>query len=195
MNQYIVNVNDKSYNISVESQFQQTSNDTNYSENLSYESTKAEYDHCVQRSERLDNKVYIILTVYAFIFVLLCDILKKIGDFSFPKDQIQLALIIVYSILLTFNSMLYIFTLIQLTSLLKGVSIQRFSPEKVLERDMVNVNSITVARYVCSRYTQCIDTNNNILEKRFKKFNLCVNCIIPIIIISVLLVFISNFIS
>ncbi len=195
MNQYIVNVNDKSYNISVESQFQQTSNDTNYSENLSYESTKAEYDHCVQRSERLDNKVYIILTVYAFIFVLLCDILKKIGDFSFPKDQIQLALIIVYSILLTFNSMLYIFTLIQLTSLLKGVSIQRFSPQKVLERDMVNVNSKTVARYVCSRYTQCIGTNNNILEKRFKKFNLCVNCIIPIIIISVLLVFISNFIS
>lgn len=194
MNHYTVNIDDKIYNISVEPQSQQTNANTDYSEELSYESTKAEYDHCVQRSEKLDNKVYILLTVYAFLFVLLCDILKKITEFSFPKSYIQFTLIIVYSVLLGFDIGLYVFVLIRLTHLLKGVSIERFKPQIVLEKDMINADSKAVARYVCSCYNKCIDTNNNMLEKRFKKFNVCVNCMIPIAIISISLIFISNFI-
>lgn len=97
-----------------------------------------EYDHCVQRSEKLDNKVYIILTVYAFLFVLLCDIIKKISDFSFPKNNSQLAWLIIYSIFLTLNVSLYIFTLIQLIHLLKGVSIKRFAPLIILKRQMID---------------------------------------------------------
>ena len=125
-----------------------------------------------QRSEKLDNKVYIILTVYAFLFVLLCDIIKKISDFSFPKDNVQLALLIIYSILLTLNVSLYVLTLIQLTHLLKGVAIQRFDPQIILKREMIDANSKAVAKYICSRYNQCIDTNKNILEKRFEKFKI-----------------------
>lgn len=194
MNQYTVHIDDKLYNISVEPQSQQFNTDTNYSEELSYESTKTEYDHCVQRSEKLDNKVYILLTVYAFLFVLLCDIIKKITEFSFPQSCIQLTLVIIYSALLAFDIGLYVFILIRLTHLLKGIAIERFKPQIILERDMINADSKAVARYVCSRYNQCIDTNNNILEKRFKQFNVCVNCIIPITIISISLIFISNFI-
>ena len=126
--------------------------------------------------------------------VLLCDIIKKISDFSFPKDNVQLALLIIYSILLTLNVSLYVLTLIQLTHLLKGVAIQRFDPQIILKREMIDANSKAVAKYICSRYNQCIDTNKNILEKRFEKFNKCVNCMIPLIIISIFLMFISNFI-
>lgn len=194
MNKYIVNIEDKTYTLSVKPQSKQIDNSNSFSEDLSYESTKAEYDHCVQRSEKLDNKVYILLTVYAFLFVLLCDIIKKISDFSFPNNKIQLVLIITYSVLLSLNVILYIFILIKLTHLLKGVSIERFKPQIILEKNMIDADSKAVAKYVCSRYNQCIDTNSNILEKRFKQFNLCVNCMIPIIFISVLLILISNFI-
>ena len=83
-NEYTVNVDEKTYHITVEHNNNPSINHTDFSEELSYESTKAEYDHCVQRSEKLDNKVYILLTVYAFLFVLLCDIIKKISCFSFP---------------------------------------------------------------------------------------------------------------
>ena len=109
-NEYTVNVDEKTYHITVEHNNNPSINHTDFSEELSYEATKAEYDHCVQRSEKLDNKVYIILTVYAFLFVLLCDIIKKISDFSFPKSNIQLALLIIYSILLTLNVSLYVLT-------------------------------------------------------------------------------------
>ena len=193
-NEYTVNVDKRTYHITVEHNNNPSQNHTDFSEELSYETTKAEYDHCVQRSEKLDNKVYIILTVYAFLFVLLCDIIKKISDFSFPKDNVQLALLIIYSILLTLNVSLYVLPLIQLTHLLKGVAIQRFDPQIILKREMIDANSKAVAKYICSRYNQCIDTNKNILEKRFEKFNKCVNCMIPLIIISIFLMFISNFI-
>lgn len=193
-NEYIVNVNEKTYHITLQHNNNRSPNHTDFSEELSYETTKAEYDHCVQRSEKLDNKVYIILTVYAFLFALLCDIIKKSSDFSFPQSNIQLVLLIIYSILLALNVFLYVLILIQLTYLLKGVAIQRFNPQIILEREMIDANSKAVAKYICSRYNQCIDTNKNILEKRFEKFNKCVNCMIPIIIISIFLIFISNFI-
>ena len=141
MNQYTVHIDDKLYNISIEPQSQRFNAGTNDSEELSYESTKTEYDHCVQRSEKLDNKVYILLTVYAFLFVLLCDIIKKITDFSFPQNCIQFTLIIAYSVLLAFDIGLYVFILTRLTHLLKGVAIERFKPQIILEKDMINADS------------------------------------------------------
>ena len=95
-NEYTVNVDERTYHITVEHNNNPSQNHTDFSEELSYEATKAEYDHCVQRSEKLDNKVYIILTVYAFLFVLLCDIIKKIsGSFllSFNKSDKKCAAI------------------------------------------------------------------------------------------------------
>lgn len=195
INEYSATINEKEYLIKIEHKNKVLDNHSDFSETLSFEAAKAEYDHCVQRSEKLDNKIYIILTVYAFLFVLLCDIIKKIETFSFPKNQIQLILLITYSILLALNISLYIFTLIQLTHLLKGVSISRFKPIAILEREMIDANSKTVARYICSKYNESISENNDIIEKRFKKFNNCVNCTIPIIVISISLIFISNFIS
>ncbi|OLA03443.1 MAG: hypothetical protein BHW11_02780 [Clostridium sp. CAG:62_40_43] len=195
MKEYTVKINEKTNDIAIKHNNNSSQNHTDFSEELSYEATKVEYDHCVQRSEKLDNKVYIILTVYAFLFVLLCDIIKKISDFSFPKNNSQLAWLIIYFIFLTLNVSLYIFTLIQLIHLLKGVSIKRFAPLIILKRQMIDANSKAVAKYICSRYNQCIDINNDILEKRFGKFNKCVNCFFPIIIISIFLMFISNFIS
>lgn len=196
MNEYTVTINDKTYEISVEPKTTSTVSpvNTNASDELSYEASKAEYEHCMQRSEKLDNKIYILLTVCAFLFVLLCDLIKKISNFSFPDDGIQLTLIIIFALCLSANIFLYTFTLIRLTNLLKGISVERFNPIIILEHDMIASDSKAVARYICSRYNQCIKTNNDNLEKRYKKFNNCVNCTIPIIFISFFLIFISNFI-
>lgn len=150
--------------------------------------------HILPAAQQHADFLYILLTVYAFLFVLLCDIIKKISCFSFPGNKTQLALIITYSIFLTLDIILYIFTLIKLIHLLKGVAIERFNPQVVLKRDMVNADSKAVAKYICSRYNQCIDTNNTILEKRYQQFNACANYMIPIIIFSFFLIIISNFI-
>lgn len=182
-------------NQNIEQQCESTNVSSDYSQVLSYESTKNEYDHCVQRSEKLDNKVYIILTVYAFLFVLLCDNIKKIDTFSFPENQIQLALVITYSIFLMFNIILYIFTLIKLVDLLKAISIERFDPQTILENNMISTNSKALAKYICSLYTKCIYINNSILEKRFQKFNVCIKQMFPIILTSLFLNFISSFIE
>lgn len=46
-NEYTVNVDEKTYHITVEHNNNPSINHTDFSEELSYESTKAEYDHCV----------------------------------------------------------------------------------------------------------------------------------------------------
>ena len=54
------------------------------------------------------------------------------------------------------------------------------------------VNAKAVAKYICSRYNQCIDTNKNILEKRFEKFN---KCPVTIYLTKFFLIFAFNFLS
>ena len=66
MKEYTVKINEKTNDIAIKHNNNSSQNHTDFSEELAYEATKVEYDHCVQRSEKLDNKVYIILTVYAF---------------------------------------------------------------------------------------------------------------------------------
>ncbi|MCD8074293.1 MAG: hypothetical protein LUF27_04525 [Lachnospiraceae bacterium] len=77
-----------------------------YSKEISYEAVKLEYEHCIQRSEKLDNKIYIMLTVYAFIFTLLTSSINQIRDFVFPTDTAQLAMIILFF----FQPLLFIYS-------------------------------------------------------------------------------------
>lgn len=198
MKKYNVDIDGKRYVISVDkitlSHERQKENILNTGEDFSYEASKLEYEHCMQRSEKLDNKIYIFLTICAFLFVLVTDTIKKIANFNLPKTNFQLVLIIIYSILLFTNIILYSYLLVTLTHLLKGIPVERFDPMVILERNMPASDSKRVARYICSKYNQCIKSNNENLEKRFDKFNHCVYFLIPIIFISFTLAFISNFI-
>ena len=45
-NEYTVNVDKRTYHITVEHNNNPSQNHTDFSEELSYETTKAEYDHC-----------------------------------------------------------------------------------------------------------------------------------------------------
>lgn len=164
----------------------------NKGDSFSYEAVRCEYDHCIQRFERLDNKIYIALTICAFLFVLIVDIIKKIEVFSFPQTSIQLLLIIIYSILTTVDLGLFTYSLLTLTILLKSANLLRIEPFIVFEKDLPNETSICCVKYLCSKYIQCIEENNMLLEKNFMKYNKCIKCLIPIVFSSFLLVFISE---
>lgn len=65
-------VEDNSYTVKIEEMSSQKEQ-AETAEDIAYSAFLSEYDHCVQRSEKLDNKVYILLTVCAFLFVLLIE--------------------------------------------------------------------------------------------------------------------------
>lgn len=88
--EYKVQIDDNSYVVEIEEMT--VSNALNKTaEDIAYSAFLSEYDHCVQRSEKLDNKVYILLTVCAFLFVLLTSVISEAGKFRFPENGVVYA--------------------------------------------------------------------------------------------------------
>lgn len=202
MSRYKVSVNENVYEIAVErlddsccknihekhsSQILQ--NDYSVPAEISFQAVKEEYDYGLKRSEKLDNKIYIILTVFAFLFVLLCDNINGIRNFSFPGTQPQLTLQIVYFVILFVVVACYIGVLLMLTQLLKGLTIRRFKPHEVLTVNLAEKAPQVTAKFICERYIEAINKNAVLLENRFKKFNLCVLLLVPTVIGLLILVF------
>lgn len=95
------------------------------SEDIVFDAMKEEYEHCVKRSEKLDNKIYILLTVCAFIFVLLTSIIEKASTFQMSQDMTKISLIIIYWLLLLVDVVIFCVLLEKLVVLLGSIEFQR----------------------------------------------------------------------
>lgn len=192
--EYKVQVEDKSYTVKIEEMPSQRGQ-SNTSEDIAYSAFVSEYDHCVQRSEKLDNKVYILLTVCAFLFVLLTSVISEAGKFKFPESGFAIGLIIVYAVLLASNVGIYVLMLIKLVGLLKSVSFVRFDTSEILTSNLISETPATLSRYIGTKYVRCINYNNAAIEERYKKFNFCVKLMVADVILSIILAFVCTLIS
>ena len=101
MIRYNVKVNDQIYQVDLEKDTtMQDAENTESSADICFEAIKAEYDYCVTRAEKLENKVYILLAACAFVFVLLTTQIEKAGEIGLPKSGLELLGIIIYAVLL-----------------------------------------------------------------------------------------------
>lgn len=100
MSKYNVKVDGQIYQVEVNDAETNTTNNEESSASICFEAIKAEYDYCVTRAEKLENKVYILLAACAFIFVLLTTQIEKAGNVNLPQTKPELCGIIFYAILL-----------------------------------------------------------------------------------------------
>ena len=194
MEKYDVQVENKTYSVEIEKTSNMHQNDKT-AEDIAKDAFLSEYDHCVQRAEKLDNKVYILLTVCAFLFVLLTSTISEAAHFAFPHNGLAFTLIMLYVLLLICDVAVYSLMLIKLVGLLKSVPFARFNTRERLKYDLIAQTPETIARYLGTKYVRCIDYNNELLEKRYKAFNFCVNLLVTDVVISILLAFVCVFIS
>ena len=103
------------------------------SEDIVFDAMKEEYEHCVKRSEKLDNKIYILLTVCAFIFVLLTSIIEKASTFQMSQDMTKISLIIIYWLLLLVDVVIFCVLLEKLVVLLGSIEFQRLDINNIME--------------------------------------------------------------
>lgn len=158
--------------------------DINTNSDLCYEIAKTEYEHCVQRSEKLDNKVYILLTVCAFIFAMLTGAIDQIGITHVGcKNTI---LILAFYIVLVLNILSFLMLIISLIYLLSGVKILRFDSSEILSKNMVTADRNQVIRYVCIKYEKARMHNNDLLEKRYQKLNASIRRLIVSVVLLLL---------
>ena len=144
---------------------------------ITYETAKAEYEHTIHRLDRLDNKVYILLTACAFLFSMVSSALQENKLALLPKT--------VQETLLLASFLSFLLLLIILVSLLGSVKLKRFNISMVNEHDMIYADKMHATKYICLNYLKCTSHNNDLLEKRYRRYNICV--ILMIINIAALL--------
>lgn len=191
---YNVTVNEEEYQIDVEKMMETDKTDLEYGSDISYDAMKTEYEHCIQRAEKLDNKVYILLTVCAFLFVMLSDSIKKLSDIGLPENELKLFTFGGFIAIMTLTILNFVLLLVTLVTLLRGVDIKRFNADDVLSLGMVDSDKRQVIRYICMRYEQCRTHNNDVIEKRYKKYNICILLMVLEVILLLVVAFYCNFI-
>ncbi|NFL34504.1 hypothetical protein FDB64_05340 [Clostridium botulinum] len=158
-----------------------------------YNIIKEEYLHAFTRSDKLDNKVYISLTLCGFIFVFIMQLFSSIKEFNYPRNINQIVLIVLYVVICIIAIVLFLYTLVKLTSLLKPMEIQRIEPKFILENNLQKQNNYTVYTFISVKYVETININNDKLEKRFNQYHNCIMAIIAIVILTFVLNFIKLF--
>lgn len=185
---YKVTTGEKEYEVTVEIIDKEPSKapcDTG--DDVSLTVAQNEYNHCFERSAKLDNKVYILLTVCAFLFVMLSEAIKKLSEFTIPTTRCQLFIGGGYIALLTLNVTAFIIMLIKLIKLLRGIELTRFDSYEILNKDMIRAEKKQTVHYVCMVYEKCRDYNNRLIETQYKQFNKCVK----LMVVNVILLLVS----
>ena len=150
---------------------------------LSIEAIKFEYEHSIKRSERLDNKIYITLEVYAFLAVLLSN------SFVGCKEHNMFAG--VYYSILAVVALLFLFAIINLILLLKPSDIRHYNCISLLKDDHLQTDDASI----CTEYIEFTEYNNEKLNKKNKDFNIYTNVTVLVIIGIIVLNFMSKFVK
>ena len=196
MIRYNVKVNDQIYQVDLERDTTiHDAESTESSADICFEAIKAEYDYCVTRAEKLENKVYILLAACAFVFALLTTQIEKAGKLEVPQSGSELLGIIIYTILLVVAVISNVGMLVMTVSLLKSVRFERLDAGLLLTEGVPDEKDTTAVRFIGRIYVQHTSKNNAVLEKGYTAFNRCVNAFCVSIVALIALAIISVFLG
>lgn len=167
------------------------------SSSMVLEAVRNEYEHTMQRSEKLDTKVNLLLTVYALLFAFSTSTLDGLSVFKnygpcIPSCKFGLLLIYIASIIGMY--VLYAILLYKIKELLKGVQIKRLDPEKLFNKEYYEGAPKDVAFKISRKYFEALDFNNKVLKGRFDSLNTAKEFLLPILILTIISSIIKYFV-
>lgn len=197
MIRYNVKINNQIYQVDLEKDTAVTQDAENIesSADICFEAIKAEYDYCVTRAEKLENKVYILLAACAFVFVLLTTQIEKAGKMRLPQSSLELLGIIIYAVLLVGAVISNVGVLVMAVGLLKSVRFERLDSGLLLTLGVLDEKDTTAVRFIGRLYVQHTATNNTVLEKGYTRFNKCVDSFCISIVVLIVLAMVGIFLG
>lgn len=154
-----------------------------------------EYDLTTSRSAKLDNKIYILLTVCAFIFTKTLEYVEKVpfvkkidGSWKPTCPFLQQA----YPIIAWLTIAALVITIILFVTCLFSIELMRFDGSIVLTKNMMGHPKKQVVKYICEKYLEITDINNRRLKKRYVRFNWGVRFEVAAIVLLMILACISG---
>lgn len=156
---------------------------------ICYITARDEYNHFVERANKLDNKVYIMITFSGLFFVFIMDLLRIFLEIPFPSDSNSLVLYVVIVFVYIVILIGYIISMLIMFSILKPIDYRRFNPSCLVNKNMHKEKPHVCYMYIAIKYMECLEISEKDLGVRFKLLTM-VNIIIPVVvIISVILKF------
>ena len=133
---------------------------------LELDSLILEYKNSFERSNKLDNKVYITITFCGFLFVFITNLFSGITKLTLPESSLQWFLAIVYVLLWLGTCATYIYSLIYFMRLLYPEGLERIDPDKISSLHMERMSSDEALDALIRLYRETINGNLIKLKNR-----------------------------
>lgn len=140
------------------------------SQTLALNSLILEYKNSFDRSNKLDNKVYIVITFCGFLFVFITNLFSGLTRITMPGGAVPLALTILYISLCLAVMGAYIGVLVFFLGLLRPEKIHRMDPEFVQVELLAALPEQEATERLLDLYRQTVNENLVRLHHRCDRF-------------------------
>ena len=141
------------------------------SQKLVLDSLILEYKNTFERSDKLDNKVYIVITFCGFVFVFITNLFGGLTGLVMPEGTLALLLTVLYVGSCLAVMLAYVLVLVFFLNLLRPERIHRMDPEYMqVERLAVQSEPETIGRLI-ELYRETVNDSLGRLHDRCDKFS------------------------
>lgn len=134
------------------------------------ESLRIEYQNLFDRSNKLDNKVYITVTFLGFMFVFITSLFGTIPELKMSGVALHDALAVLYVIACVAVAITYVWNLIYFMELLAPEQIIRLDPDKIASAHLDRLTIVEAEKKLISLYRAIINEDLGKLHIRCDKF-------------------------
>jgi len=148
------------------------------------ETLRIEYSNVFDRSNKLDNKVYIIITFCGFLFVFITGLFSSFVNISFSTNGVKNLLTVIYIITGLAVIISYVFILIYLMKLLEPEGIKRMDPILFEDLKLSSLPEDQAIAELVQLYRDVININLEKLHIRCDKLNVGLRYVVLTVILS-----------
>lgn len=153
-------------------------------ERVELDSLIIEYEHQFDRSNKLDNKVYITLTFCGFFFVFITGLLGGISAVIRPEKMLGTIIYIVYIVACIAVLFFYIYVLIYFMELLRPEQLLRMDPCKMEHEHLDDLSELEARSRMIALYRSIINENLDKLKRRCDEFTKGLRYILSMVILA-----------
>lgn len=148
------------------------------------ESLRTEYENQFDRSNKLDNKVYIAITFCGFLFVFITGLFSGILKINRPENAGETVISVVYILTCIAVMVSYVYVLIFFMRLLKPEQIIRMDPERLEREGFEQMEDLEACQCLIRLYRATINENLDKLHIRCDEFTKGLRFIVPTVLLA-----------
>ena len=161
-----------------------TEHRTSTGSQLELDSLKLEYQNLFDRSNKIDNKVYITITFCGFLFVFIIGLFTGLSQLKPPANPAQTILSALYILSCIAVMVTYAYVLVFFMRLLRPEQIIRMDPDILKKEQLDELDEEAARLRLIHLYRRTINDNLEKLHRRCDKFVKGLRFIVPTVLLA-----------